>query len=110
MTLDQIRRCSKFRSRERLPALTFAFKNTTGVAEVGGAEKANKVIPTTMWRCSQCKTGFTSRSADDELMLRLIGDPSCKEFRSTIVFMIHLLTVYHTIGRLIFVSGERAHL
>ena len=41
--------------------------------------KINGSQNVTMWRCSQCKTGLVSRSSEDELMLRLIGDPLNKD-------------------------------
>jgi len=58
---EYIKKCAKFRSRERLPALTFSM-------QINGSH-------VTMWRCSQCKTGLGNRSPEDELMLKLIGDP-----------------------------------
>lgn len=58
-----MKKCAKFRSRERLPALSFAYEY-----------KQDKFA--CVYRSSQNKVGLASRSVDDELMLKLIGDPS----------------------------------
>ena len=63
MPYDCLVRCSKFRSRCRMPALTYAYQLKTN--SFSG-----------LYRSSQSKVGVSSsRSPEDELMLRLIGDP-----------------------------------
>ena len=52
--------CSKFRTKNRLPALTYYLKETG----------------TSIWRCSQCTQGYNRRSTDDEDMLMEIGRTS----------------------------------
>jgi hypothetical protein len=60
---DSLLRCSKFRSRSRMPALTYLHRQQNG-RFVG------------LYRSSQSKVGVSnSRSPDDELVLRLIGNP-----------------------------------
>jgi hypothetical protein len=55
-------RCARFRSRERLPAMSFAYEYEK--------DKFSAV-----YRSSQSKVGVqNNRSSDDELMLRLIGN------------------------------------
>lgn len=64
LAYDYIVRCSKFRSRERLPALTYYVEYAPGKKS-------------TLFRCSQTRTGVgKNRCIEDEMMLRLIGDPS----------------------------------
>ena len=54
MTTKQVEACSKFRTKNRLPAMTYYHKQSG----------------TSIWRSSQNKTGtFTSRSLDDEEMM-----------------------------------------
>lgn len=63
MPYDCLVRCSKFRSRSRMPALTYLYQ-----------WKDDEF--TGLYRSSQSKVGFSgSRSPEDELMLRLIGNP-----------------------------------
>lgn len=57
---SQVEGCSKFRTRNRLPVLTYYHK------ELG----------TSIWRCSQCAQGYGRRSTDDEDMLMEIGRTS----------------------------------
>ncbi|EAR87507.2 myotubularin-related protein (macronuclear) [Tetrahymena thermophila SB210] len=67
---DDVIKCSKFRSRERLPALSFAFKRRPNSSY------------TTLWRCAQCKPGINSnRSIEDETFIKVIG---CLEKNSNI--------------------------
>ncbi|KAL4466037.1 hypothetical protein ABPG74_004274 [Tetrahymena malaccensis] len=67
---DDVIRCSKFRSRERLPALSFAFKRRPNSSY------------TTLWRCAQCKPGINSnRSIEDETFIKVIG---CLEKNSNV--------------------------
>ncbi|KAL4450968.1 hypothetical protein ABPG74_021290 [Tetrahymena malaccensis] len=79
MQEETIKKCSKFRSRERLPVLTFGFKSSN-----------EQKLPVTLWRCSQCRTGFSSRSTEDEQMLRLIGDPTNKDNRISNNVNVHI--------------------
>ena len=70
---DHLVRCSKFRSRSRMPALSFAHKSERGL--VG------------LWRSSQSKVGVSnSRSPEDELMLKLIGNPQL-DYKGTSLFI-----------------------
>ena len=65
---DFLLKSAGFRSRERLPALTFGFtpKNQ---------EKPLKKVG--LYRCSQCKTGLNSnRCFEDEALVRAIGEDS----------------------------------
>lgn len=63
ISYDCLVRCAKFRSRCRLPALTYIYNY-------------NKNAYAGLYRSSQSKVGVSnSRSPEDELMLRLIGDP-----------------------------------
>ena len=58
MSSDQVVKCSKFRTKNRLPALTY-FHKRTGVS---------------MWRSSQCMNGLMNhRTMEDEIMLTEIG-------------------------------------
>ncbi|KAL4485828.1 hypothetical protein ABPG72_012368 [Tetrahymena utriculariae] len=67
---DDVIKCSKFRSRERLPALSFAFKRRPNSSY------------TTLWRCAQCKPGINSnRSIEDETFIKVVG---CLEKNSNI--------------------------
>jgi myotubularin-related protein 1/2 len=60
---DSLVRCSKFRSRSRMPALTFLYHYDNDSYSC-------------LYRSSQSKVGVSnSRSPDDELMLRYIGNP-----------------------------------
>lgn len=62
LAYDYIVRCSLFRSRERLPVLTYAIETQGKLA--------------TLFRCSQPKVGINkSRCTEDEMMIRMIGDP-----------------------------------
>lgn len=62
MGYDELVRCSKFRSRSRLPALTFVYEY-----------EPNKF--SSLYRSSQSKVGVqNSRSPDDERMLQFIGN------------------------------------
>ncbi|EGR33585.1 myotubularin-related protein 2, putative [Ichthyophthirius multifiliis] len=63
-------KCSRYRSRERLPALTYAYK------------KRNSQEFTTLWRCAQCKPGINqNRSAEDEHMLKMIRNNSLNNLK-----------------------------
>lgn len=67
ISYDCLVRCSKFRSRNRMPALTYLYKHENG-----------KFVG--IYRSSQSKVGVSnSRSPDDELMLRLIGNPELEK-------------------------------
>jgi len=58
MSLKQIEACSKFRTKNRLPGLSY-YHAATGCS---------------MWRSSQCMTGImNNRKMEDELMLNEIG-------------------------------------
>lgn len=71
LSFDYILRCAKFRSRERLPVLTYAIEYEPKKTAV-------------LFRCSQPKVGVSkNRCTEDEMMLRLIGDPKT-EIRGTI--------------------------
>ena len=60
---DEILKTAKYRTKHRLPALTYCHK-VEGQPVVG------------LWRSSQCKPGFArQRSTEDEHFLRLIGNP-----------------------------------
>ena len=60
---DCLVRCAKFRSRCRMPALTYLYEC-----------RPNQFVG--LYRASQSKVGVSnSRSPEDELMLRLIGNP-----------------------------------
>ena len=62
MPYDSIVRCAKFRTKERLPALTYAYQYERGKFSC-------------IYRSSQNKVGMGgNRSLDDEMMLRFIGD------------------------------------
>jgi myotubularin-related protein 1/2 len=62
MPYDALVRCARFRSRERLPAMSFAYEY----------EKDKFAV---VYRSSQSKVGVqNNRSSDDELMLRMIGN------------------------------------
>lgn len=62
MPYDCLLRCAKFRSRERMPALTYAYEYSKGKYSC-------------IFRSSQCRSGVqNNRSFDDELMLRVIGN------------------------------------
>jgi myotubularin-related protein 1/2 len=62
MPYDAITRCARFRSKERMPALTYVYEY----------EKDKFAC---IYRSSQSKVGVqNSRSSDDELMLRMIGN------------------------------------
>jgi myotubularin-related protein 1/2 len=70
ISMEELIRCAKFRSKERLPVLSYYYKQD---------EKKPAV---TLWRSSQTNTGITSnRSEEDELMLRLMGEPKTKDYR-----------------------------
>lgn len=56
----QVEACSKFRTKNRLPVLTYYLKETGN----------------SIWRCSQCTQGYNRRSTDDEDMLMEIGRTS----------------------------------
>lgn len=63
MPYDSLIRCARFRSKERMPALTYAYEYEKGKFSA-------------VYRSSQSKVGVqNSRSSDDELMLRMIGNP-----------------------------------
>lgn len=62
MPYDSLVRCARFRSKERMPALSFAYEYEKGKFSA-------------VYRSSQSKVGVqNSRSSDDELMLRMIGN------------------------------------
>lgn len=69
----------KFRSKERIPALTYAYKHENNFTVMRDNKKVDKKF-STIWRCAQCRAGLQimneKRSYDDERMIRLIGDPS----------------------------------
>lgn len=66
ITEENVQRCAGFRSRERLPALTFCYSHR---------QANNKILKTFLWRSSQCKSGMTTqRSLDDELMLKSLSE------------------------------------
>ena len=65
MSDEAVQKSAAFRSRERLPVLTFCYNNKVGI------NKYNKVY---LWRASQCKSGITQRSQDDEALLRFLGE------------------------------------
>lgn len=57
ITMEELKRCAKFRTKHRLPVLTWA----------------NSKIQGSIWRSSQNKTGITSkRSVDDEKLLEYL--------------------------------------
>lgn len=63
---ESVIKCANFRSRERLPVLTFSYSQRL---------PNGKINKNFLWRSSQCKSGMTTqRSLDDELVLRLIGE------------------------------------
>ena len=55
-------KCSKFRSKNRLPVLTYMYN----------CNRKNFYL----WRSAQCVSGFTSRSSEDEMYFRILGDLS----------------------------------
>ena len=55
--LEDIKICADFRTKQRLPALTYKHKN--GVC---------------LWRCSQTKSGFSGKNEKDILLLTKIAD------------------------------------
>ena len=57
---SQVEGCAKFRTKSRLPALTYYHRETG----------------TSIWRCSQCMQSYSRRSTDDEDMLMEIGRTS----------------------------------
>ena len=60
---DSLIRCSKFRSRNRMPSLTYAYQYRPNCLS-------------SLYRSSQSKTGVkNNRSKDDEIMLSVIGNP-----------------------------------
>ena len=70
MDLEQIVKCSTFRTKNRLPALAYCYRPPY----VGRMA--------TIWRSSQCKHGlglYNHRSEEDEMYLRLIGNPCSRE-------------------------------
>ena len=54
---DDLKNCAEFRTKKRLPALTYKHKN--GVC---------------IWRCSQSKSGFMSKNDKDKILLTKIAD------------------------------------
>ena len=63
MTQDSLIKCAEFRSKKRLPVLSFAFEYEKGKFSC-------------VYRSSQGKIGVkNNRSPDDELMLKMIGNP-----------------------------------
>lgn len=62
MNDNELQRCAKFRTKERLPVLTYFARNVPGKQAV-------------LFRCSQNKAGWmTSRCEEDEKMIRVISD------------------------------------
>ena len=62
MPHDALIRCARFRTKDRFPALTYAYQYESGKFAC-------------IYRSSQNKVGMgNNRSTDDELMLRLIGN------------------------------------
>jgi len=63
---DEILKTAKYRTKHRLPVLVFHY--------------ANEDHPVSIWRSSQCKPGFArQRSTEDELYLRIIGNPNKRD-------------------------------
>ena len=63
MSDDALTKCSKFRSRNRMPSLTYVYEYQPGCYS-------------SMYRSSQSKTGVkNNRSKEDEIMLNIIGNP-----------------------------------
>jgi len=67
MTDETVQKSAAFRSRERLPVLTYCYQNKAG------NNKINKIY---LWRSSQCKSGIIQRCPEDELLLRYLGEKS----------------------------------
>jgi len=63
LTLEELNRCAKFRSRNRFPTLIYYHQKQNGEAA-------------TLWRCSQCESGISkTRNNEDEMVIRMIGNP-----------------------------------
>ncbi|EGR29856.1 myotubularin-related protein 2, putative, partial [Ichthyophthirius multifiliis] len=62
---EEITSIKQFRSRQRIPVLSYGFKNT---------KKNNQI--TTLWRCAQCLSGILSRNLQDEQLFKYIGQTS----------------------------------
>ena len=54
---DDLKNCADFRTKKRLPALTYKYKNNVCI-----------------WRCSQSKSGFMSKNEKDKILLTKIAD------------------------------------
>jgi hypothetical protein len=69
MNETEVKATAKFRSKERIPALTFLYKK----------EEPGQDIFTSLWRSSQCRSGINlvsnNRCYEDERMLSYIGNP-----------------------------------
>lgn len=64
MTDEAVQKSAAFRSRERLPVLTYCYHTKVG----------NNKLKVYLWRASQCKSGITQRCPEDELLLRFLGE------------------------------------
>lgn len=65
LTEENLQKTAAFRSRERLPVLTYCY-------QIKLANNKNSQV--LLWRSSQCKTGMTQRSLEDELTLKYLGE------------------------------------
>ena len=66
LTDENVQKSAAFRSRERLPVLTYCYQMRIG---------NNKTSKVYLWRASQCKAGVTAqRCPEDELLLKFLGE------------------------------------
>jgi len=82
LSIEELIKCSKFRTKNRFPALAYCYRSPSLVGRV-----------MTIWRSSQCKHGlglYNHRSDEDEMYLRLIGNPSCKEIQKEGETSVHI--------------------
>jgi len=81
LSVEEIIKSSKFRTKNRFPALAYCFRPPY----VGKMS--------TVWRSSQCRHGlgfYNHRSEEDEMYLRLIGNPSNRELQKEDEITVHI--------------------
>lgn len=81
LSVEELIKSSKFRTQNRFPALAYCYR----------PPYVGKMA--TVWRSSQCRHGlglYNHRSEEDEMYLRLIGNPSNKELQKEDEITVHI--------------------
>jgi len=75
---EELIKGSKFRSKNRFPALVYYYK-------------LDDTHAVTLWRSSQCKSGlYQNRSPEDELYIRLIGNVKSRDMPNDSTINVHI--------------------